>query len=102
MITRNPHYDAQCYMDRMEAAGAAQEADEIIAYQSLTRMLESGKAEDFLSDLAGFRDFDERIAKAFMKLVHSKDTAAMAKAQVEAQDLLHDMKCAWIKHFGGV
>lgn len=101
MLTRNPHYDAQCYMDRMEAAGASEEADQIIAYQSLTRMLASGKADDFFGDLAGFQDFDERIAKAFMKLVHSKDTAHMAQAQVEAQDLLHDMKCAWIEHFGG-
>lgn len=89
-------------MDRMEAAGAAQEADEIIAYQSLTRMLESGKAADFFGDLAGFQDFDERIASSFMKLVNSKGTADMAQAQVEAQDLLHDMKLAWIKHFSGV
>lgn len=101
MITRNPHYDAQVHMDRMEAAGAAQEADEIIAYQSLTRMLAAGNAEDFLADLAGFKNFDERIAKAFMKLVHSKSTEAMAQAQVEAENLLHDMKLAWIEHFGG-
>lgn len=102
MITRNPHYDAQCYMDRTEAAGTAQEADEIIAYQSLTRMLASGKADDFFTDLAQYDDFDERIASSFLKLVNSKSTEAMAQAQVEAENLLHDMKLAWIKHFGGV
>lgn len=102
MITRNPHYDAQCHMDRMESAGASEEADQIIAYQSLTRMLASGKADDFFGDLAGFQDFDERIASSFLKLVNSKSTEAMAQAQVEAENLLHDMKLAWIKHFGGV